>query len=123
MSFPEELTLTDGTNTNVVSTISTQSGETIRRDAGRGLSLPFVLRISTQESGSGKNKSYRHLIRIDDTSNYDAEDSTAKATESVYFNVVRPEVITSTSRILEITAQLKAFLTPENVAKLLNGES
>lgn len=123
MSFPEELTLTDGTHANVVSTISTKDGETIRRDAARGLALPYILRIGTIETGSGKSKTYRHVVRVDDTVNYDAEDTTAKTTQAVYFNVVRPEVIASTSRLLELTAQLKAFLTPENVAKLLNGES
>lgn len=123
MSFPEQLTLTDGTHSNVVSTISTKDGETIRRDASRGLALPYILRIGTQETGSGKSKTYRHIVRIDDNVNYDAEDPLAKTAQSIYFNVVRPEVITSTSRILELVEQLKAFLTPENVAKLLNGES
>lgn len=123
MSFPAEITFTDGTNANVVSTISTKDGETIRRDASQGLSLPYVVKIGTTTSGNGKSKTYRHLVRIDETVNYDAEDPLAKIAQAVYFNIVRPEVITSTTGILILVAQLKAFLTPENVAKLLNGES
>jgi hypothetical protein len=123
MSFPTEITLTNGTDDNVVSTISIQDSTTVRRDASRGLVLPLIMRISTQESGSGVNRSSRHLVRLDSTSNYDDDDPAAKATRSVYFNVINPQVFADNSELLIMIDQLKDFLSAANIAKLLNGES
>lgn len=123
MSFTESITLTDGTVSNTVSTISVKDAETIRRDASRGLSLPYIMRIGTQKTGSGKNIQNRHVVRIDSTVQYDTEDPAAKATRSVYFNIVEPEAIFDAADVQILVDQLKGFLTASNVAKLLNGES
>lgn len=123
MSFPEEITLTDGTNANVVSTISVKDSETIRRDASRGLSLPYTLRIGTQKSGSGITVVNRHVVRLDSNVNYDVDDPAKKIARSVYINIVEPEVIFNASEVQIMIDQLSAFLTAGNVIKLLNGES
>lgn len=123
MSFSSELTLTDGTTSNVMSTISVKDSETIRRDANRGLSLPYTMRIGAQKSGSGINTVNRHVVRLDSVVNYDIDDPAAKISRSVYINIVEPEVIFDASEVQIMIDQLKAFLTVGNVTKLLNGES
>lgn len=123
MSFNPELTLTDGTNINVVSTISVKDDETIRRDASRGLSLPYTLRIGTKKTGSGITTLNRHLVRLDSIVNYDVDDPAAKIGRSVYFNIIEPEVIFDATEVQIMIDQLAAFLTAPNVVKLLNGES
>lgn len=123
MSFPEAITLTDGTNSNTVSTISVKDGETVRRDASRGLGLPLIMRIGTQKIGKGVTISNRHIVRLDSTINYDVDDPAAKISRSVYLNIVEPEVIFSISEVMVLVNQLKAFATVGNITKLLNGES
>lgn len=123
MSFPEEITLTDGTTNNVVSTISVKDSETIRRDANRGLSLPYTMRIGAQKVGSGITATNRHVVRLDSSVNYDLENPAAKISRSVYLNIIEPEVIFSASEVQIMINQLKGFLTAGNVIKLLNGES
>lgn len=123
MSFPEAITLTDGTTINVVSTISVKDSETVRRDASRGLSLPYTMRIGTQKSGTGIKTINRHVIRLDSTVNYDVDDPAAKTSRSVYINIIEPEAIFDASEVQVMVDQLAAFCTATNIAKLLNGES
>jgi hypothetical protein len=81
------------------------------------------MRIGTNSTGSGDNKLNRHVVRIDSTVNYDAEEPSSKITRSVYLNIVEPEVIFSAAEVQILVDQLAAFATAENIIKLLNGES
>lgn len=124
MAFPTDITLTGNSVSNVVSSISVQGAETVRRDAARGIATPYTLRISTNaRKASGGSTDHAHLVRIDHTYVPDAEKPTEKKVASVYMTVVRPESLADTTIITTMVEQLKAFFTSGNLAKLLNGES
>lgn len=124
MAFSSDITVTDGTNSTVMSEIYRQASETLRRDAARGLVYPKTMRIAHQVvSASLGGKANRALIRLDDVQSTDASDPTKKAGDAVYLVLQHPESITNTTVILRLVKELTAFLTPTNVAKLLNGES
>jgi hypothetical protein len=124
MSFDNDLTLTDGTNTNVVSEISRVNQTTIRRDATKGLALPISMTISTKELNRNGKILYRHLVRLDEIIAYDGDDATAVASEAVYLVIERAKVITDTTTIIVKLDQLLAFAAiAANQTKVLNGES
>lgn len=124
MAFPGDITINDGTVSTVMSEIYRQANETLRRDATRGLVFPKTMRIAHQQVNAALGgKANRALIRLDDVQNTDATDPTKKSGDAVYFVMQHPENIADQTAILKMVTELKAFLTPENVAKLLNGES
>lgn len=124
MAFTADITLTDGVASTVMSEISRQNTETLRRAASRGLVFPKTLRISHQAvNAQVGGKANRALVRIDDIQNVDIDDPSSKAGEAVYFVLQKPEKLPDPTNIQNMVKELIAFLTPANVTKLLNGES
>lgn len=124
MAFTSDLTLNDGTNNTVLSEISRQGNETLRRVSARGLVYPKTMRISHQQSKiAGSGKVNRCVVRIDDIQSISATDPAMKATEAIYLVIQKPEVLPVQANIQKMVVELKGFLTAENVTKLLNGES
>lgn len=124
MAFSSDITITDGANSTIMSEIYRQASEALRRDATRGLVYPKTMRIAHQVVNAALGgKANRALIRLDDVQSTDSSDPTKKAGDTVYLVLQHPESITDTTVILRLVKELTAFLTPTNVAKLLNGES
>lgn len=124
MALSADITLNDGTNNTVVSEISRTGSETLRRAASRGLIYPKTLRISHQSVKAGKSgMANRFVVRLDDVQSTSETDPLAKAMDSVYLVVQRPEMLSGITKVLAMITELKTFLSEANLAKLLNGES
>lgn len=124
MALTSDITLNNGTTTTVMSEISRTGTETLRRAGSRGLVFPKTLRIAHQVvNAQVGGKANRAMVRIDDVQNTDVSDPSAKAGEAVYFVMQKPEKLPDPANIQKMVTELKTFLTPENVTKLLNGES
>lgn len=124
MAFTGDITLNDGTNNTVYAEISRNGTETLRRVSVRGLTYPKTMRIAHQSvKAAVGGKANRVLVRIDDISNVNAGDPASKAGECVYLVIQKPESLPNPDKVQAMVAELKGFLTPANVSKLLAGES
>lgn len=121
MSFPNDVTLSDGTNSHMYSLISLENAKSIRSVAASGLSTPKTLTISHQVNGTGLTAVDRHLVKLNETKT-DTEGVKLAAGE-VYIVYSKPRQIITDSDIQDLQDELVAFITAAgNLAKLLNGE-
>ena len=124
MGFTSDVTLNDGTENHVYSTISLSGTETLRRDSALGLVYPKTMRISHQAvKAQGSGKANRCVVRLDSTKSTSMTDPAIKATESAYFVFQKPESLPDQATMQKLIKELISFLTSANVTKLLNGES
>lgn len=124
MAIAADVTLDNGATTVIVSEISRTETETVRRAATRGLVYPKTMRIAHQVvKAAVGGKANRALVRIDDVQSISEVDPAQKAGEAVYFVLQKPESLPDQANIQAMCLELKNFLTPANITKLLNGES
>jgi len=124
MSFPIDITLTDGSaGTSTVSTISVNESKSIRRDPSAGMATPLSLTISHQVNGKNLKAMDRHLIRLDNVKEDTGSEDLAVISASVYMVVEAPRRIFSEADLLSMAEKVSSFVTESgNFAKIMNGE-
>lgn len=120
MSFTPDITVKDAANADVIySYVSSSGNKTIRKDISRPIETPRVFTISHEVAGAGASAVDRHLVRFDQTE-LDADGVTA-ATGSVHLVLTVPRKVVTSTVISDLVAQIKNYLTSDNVSKVLAG--
>jgi methyl coenzyme M reductase subunit D len=118
--FANDITLSDGTNSHVYSLVSLQDSKATRAVAASGLTTPKTMVISHTSSGSGVNAVDRHLVRLNEAAL--GSDNVTVKTGSIYIVIEKPRQIVTDAAVQDLLDELVGFMTPSNLAKLLNSE-
>lgn len=120
MAFTPDITVKDSANADVIYSFITSAGsKTIRRDSSRPLETPRIFTVSHESAGKGITAVDRHMAKFDQTE-LDGDDVTT-ATGSVHIVLTVPRKVITATHVQDLVAQLKSYLTTENVTKLLTG--
>jgi hypothetical protein len=76
--------------------------------------------ISHTSSGSGVNAVDRHLVRLNEAAL--GSDNVTVKTGSIYIVIEKPRQIVTDAAVQDLLDELVGFMTPSNLAKLLNSE-
>lgn len=119
--FANDITLAgDNSSSTVYSLLSIADGKSIRGNAAATLGQPQTLTVSHSTAKRGSLTVDRHLVRLDKTK---LNALSAPVTCGLYVVLEVPRDSTFLeSEVLDMSTQLKNFLSQGNIDKLLNGE-
>jgi len=118
--FDNNITLTgSNSETTEYSLITMADRKSIRRDTTAPLGEPSDLTISHSETKVNGEVHDRHLVRVDRTIvNTDGE----AVTFSAYLVVQAPRKTATTVQVGDIVKELRSFMEPSFIVRLLAGE-